>query len=377
MVDLGTTAAAFSPFHVLVSGGGSGGHVFPALAVAEELVARGYEVSYAGAANGLESRLVPARGVRFHPLPARPFVGRGVVGKAGALLTLLRASAAGRKLVGKLGARVVVGTGGYVSAPAVLGSRLAGRPALLIEPNAQPGAANRQLSRFAAGAAVAFAEAAAGLACPTRVTGVPIRKEFAAAPAPLPAGPPRLLVLGGSQGALSLNRALPALVARLVERFPGLTVLHQTGDQHLEASRAAWAAAEVSVETVQLVPFLDDVPRAMAECHLVVGRAGAITVAEIAAAGRGAVLAPLSALAENHQRANALAFAAAGAARVVTDPAADAGAFEAEALAALTEILADRGQLELMARAARGAARLDAAARIADWVVELGREEGA
>jgi UDP-N-acetylglucosamine--N-acetylmuramyl-(pentapeptide) pyrophosphoryl-undecaprenol N-acetylglucosamine transferase len=368
------TAPPFVPFHVLLAGGGSGGHVFPALAVAEELVARGYEVSYAGAANGLEARLVPARGVRFHPLPAKPFVGRGVVGKAGALLTLLRASAAGRKLVSKLDARVVVGTGGYVSAPAVLGSRLAGRPSLLIEPNAQPGAANRQLSRFAAGAAVAFAEAVDGLSCPTRITGVPIRKEFAAEPAPLPAGPPRLLLLGGSQGALSLNRAFPAVVARLVAAFPGLSVLHQTGEKHLEVARTAWSAAGVPAGTVELVPFLDDVVGAMAGCHLVLGRAGAITVAEIAAAGRGAVLAPLSALAENHQKANAQAFAEAGAARVVADPAADPVAFENETVAVLGELLAHPAALAGMATAARAAARLDAAARIADWVVALGSE---
>lgn len=372
-----TPPLAPSPFHVLVAGGGSGGHVFPALAVAEELVARGYQVSYAGAATGIEARLVPARGVRFHPLPAKPFVGRGVVGKAGALLTLLRASAAGRSLVAKVGARVVVGTGGYVSAPAILGSRLAGRPSLLIEPNAQPGAANRQLSRFAAGAALAFAEAADGLACPTRVTGVPLRKEFAAEPAPLPAGPPRLLLLGGSQGALSLNRSFPAVAARLVESFPGLTVLHQTGEKHLEVARAAWAAAGVPAGTVELVSFLDDVPGAMAACHLVLGRAGAITVAEIAAAGRGAVLAPLAALAENHQGANARAFAAAGGARVVPDPAVDPVAFENETAAVLAELLADPKALARMAAAARAAARLDAAARIADWVVELGHEEEA
>ncbi|MDX1998734.1 MAG: UDP-N-acetylglucosamine--N-acetylmuramyl-(pentapeptide) pyrophosphoryl-undecaprenol N-acetylglucosamine transferase [Thermoanaerobaculia bacterium] len=368
------TTPPFAPFHVLLAGGGSGGHVFPALAVAEELIARGYEVSYAGAASGLEARLVPARGVRFHALPAKPFVSRGVVGKAGALLTLLRASAAGRTLVSKLGARVVVGTGGYVSAPAVLGSRLAGRPSLLIEPNAQPGSANRQLSRFAAGAAVAFAAAADGLSCPARLTGVPIRKEFAAEPAPLPAGPPRLLLLGGSQGALSLNRSFPAVVARLVGRFPGLTVLHQTGEKHLEAARTAWLAAGVPAGTVELVSFLDDVVGAMAGCHLVLGRAGAITVAEIAAAGRGAVLAPLSALAENHQKANAEAFAAAGAARVVPDPAADPVAFENETAAVLSELLAHPATLARMATAARAAARLDAAARIADWVVELGTE---
>src|SRR5689334_15990332 len=138
-----------TPLHALLAGGGSGGHVFPALAVAEELAARGVRVSFAGSATGMEARLVAERGIPFHPIEAKPLLGRGLGGKVLALGTVARSGFAAAGLIRRLGADVVLGTGGYVSAPAVLGARLAGRPALLLEPNAHAGVANRGLSRFA------------------------------------------------------------------------------------------------------------------------------------------------------------------------------------------------------------------------------------
>ncbi|MBV8200412.1 MAG: glycosyltransferase, partial [Acidobacteria bacterium] len=216
--------------HALLAGGGTGGHVFPALAVAEELLARGWRVSYAGSPSGLEARLVPERGIAFFGLPARPLLGRGPLARGLALATLARSAVSAAALIRRLGASVVLGTGGYVSAPAVVGARLAGRPVLLLEPNARAGTANRWLSRCATEAAVGYAETARGLRCPATVTGVPIRATFFAVPpmtaaataataataagaaaAAAGAQPPRrLLVLGGSQGARQLNRALPA-----------------------------------------------------------------------------------------------------------------------------------------------------------------------
>lgn len=388
--------------HVLLAGGGSGGHVFPALAVGEELSARGCAVSFAGSARGMEARLVPERGVPFHALRARPLVGRGALGKARALATLALSSLAGAHLVRRLGARVVLGTGGYVSAPAVLGARLIRRPALLLEPNARAGFANRKLARFASGAAVAFPEAAGDLACATRTTGVPVRRAFFEIPAELPAGGERLLVLGGSQGARSLNRAVTAaLLGRtgrpgepgLLERLPGLTVVHQTGAALLDGTREAYERAGIAVAgpddpeggadgavagrarpRVRVTPFIEDVAGAMAASHLVVSRAGAITVAEIAAAGRPSVLVPLG-LAEGHQGDNARALEAAGAAAALFEEELEAGL--AGALAErLGQLLADRDGLEAMARAARALARPDAAAAIADWVVALGEAPG-
>lgn len=357
---------------MLLAGGGSGGHVFPALAVGEELRARGHRVSFAGSARGMEARLVPARGVEFHALRSRPMTGRGPVGKALAVATLLVAGLAAARLIKRLAVDAVLGTGGYASAPAVVGAALARRPALLVEPNARPGYANRRLARWAAGAAVAFPETGRELPCPARPTGVPVREAFFRVGAAPEGGAVGLLVLGGSQGARSLNLAVPEALGAAAPPPGGLAVLHQTGAAHLEETRAAYERAGLGGEgavAVRLEPFVEDVAGAMAASHLVVSRAGAITLAEIAAAGRAAVLVPLS-LAEGHQRDNALAFQAAGAARVVA-AAPGAGELAAALAPALAELAGDRPALAAMGRAARGLGRPGAAGAIADWLEEL------
>ncbi len=352
--------SAASAAHAMLAGGGSGGHVFPGLAIAAELRRRGWQVSWAGSAQGMEARLARERELDFYDLPSRPLVGRGVLGKLGSMATLGYAALRGRRLVRRVGAKVVVGTGGYASAPAVLGARLAARPVLLVEPNAGPGFANRWLSRFAAEAAVAYEETAATLHCPSHTTGVPIRGEFFEVPPELPETAPRLLVLGGSQGARQLNELLPAALDGLGD----VSVLHQAGEGHLEATRQAYAGAGVDAE---VVAFLDDVAGAMARSHLVVSRAGAITLAEICAAGRPALLAPLQ-LAGAHQVANARRLVAARAAEILE---AEAGAEDLRTL--LRNLLDDAERLRSMGRAARGLAREGAAAAIADRVEHLGR----
>jgi UDP-N-acetylglucosamine--N-acetylmuramyl-(pentapeptide) pyrophosphoryl-undecaprenol N-acetylglucosamine transferase len=409
--------------HVLLAGGGTGGHVFPALAVGDELLAGGWSVSFTGAPASLEARLAGERGLPFHPLAARPLLGRGPLARAAALATLARSGAAAARLIRRLDAQVVLGTGGYVSAPAVIGARLARRPVLLLEPNAHAGVANRWLSRFATAAAVAYRATGAELRCPAVETGVPVRREFFAVPAlaaaavdapsapcdmaPERAPELRLLVLGGSQGARQLNQALPAAAARLLAALPGLTVLHQAGARQVEETREAYAraglegtlaapAAHAAPATpedtalvaasglapaagprVAVVPFLGDVAGAMAESHLVLSRAGAITVAEICAAGRPALLAPL-AIAQGHQLGNAQLLARAGGAEVLAPD--DLGP---EPLAArIVSLLADRARLARMGEAARSLARPDAAAAIAGRLAELaeawaeGRGEG-
>lgn len=350
----------------LLSGGGSGGHVFPGLAVAAELEKRGWRVAWTGSAHGLEARLVAARGVEFHALAARPVVGQGLLGKARAAATLATSAWSARRLVRRLDARVVVGTGGYVSVPAVLGARLASRPALLVEPNAEAGQANRWLSRFAAEAAVAYGETARQLRCRSTTTGVPIRPAFFEA-GELPASPPlRLLVAGGSQGARQLNELLPRALSRL-ELDGELAVIHQAGHKNFDDAREAYAAADIPPRVrVGVVAFLDDMPAALAESHLVVSRAGAITLAEICAAGRPALLVPLG-LAGGHQVDNARRLAEAGAAETWTP-----GSSGDEFAALLAALLGDRERLVAMARAARGLARRGAAEAIAERVVHLG-----
>ncbi|MEM1176981.1 MAG: undecaprenyldiphospho-muramoylpentapeptide beta-N-acetylglucosaminyltransferase [Acidobacteriota bacterium] len=368
----------------LIAGGGSGGHVFPGLAVAEELLRRGWDVAWVGVPNGMERRLVRRRGLEFHALKAKPLLGRGLVGKAKALATLFSAGLAGRSLVRRLGASVVLGTGGYVSAPAVLGARLAGVPTLLLEPNAEAGVANRALSRFAREAMVAHPTTASGLRCPVTVTGVPVRAEFFDIAEDLPWGSAtRMLVLGGSQGAAQLNRLLPRalkLVSERCDELGQILVRHQTGERHLETAGEAYAGS--GIETVmrglgfkpdgdqlqvELSSFLNNVSGAMAESHLIVSRAGAITLAEVCAAGRPTLLAPLS-IAAGHQVQNAERLAEAGASKVFIAKGEDEDAQVEELASALLALLEDRRGLTRMAEAARALGRPDAASDIADRV---------
>lgn len=353
--------------HVLFCGGGSGGHVFPGLAVAQELRQRGWQVSWSGSSRGMERRLVEARQVPFHALPARPLVGQGTLGKMRALFTLTAAAWRACGLVRRLQAAVVVGTGGYVSAPAVLGARLARRPVLLLEPNAEVGFANRWLSRFAAEAAVVDAASGAQLACPSHQTGIPIRPEFFALRAEPPAPPWCLLVLGGSQGAQQINLLLPAALAELDLEQP-VRVRHQCGERHLQATRTAYAEAGLTSDdryAIEVVPFLDDMAAALGDCHLVISRAGAITLAEICAAGRASVLLPLS-LAAAHQVGNARHLVTAGASAMLLS---DATASDLTAL--LAELLTDAPRRQAMADAARASGRPRAAQDIADRVEGL------
>ena len=355
--------------HALFSGGGSGGHVFPALAVADTLAGRGWTVSYAGARAGMESRLVAERDMPFYPIPARPLVGRGRLAQVGALLTLARSGLTARGLVRRLGVDVVVGTGGYVAAPAVVGARLARRPALLVEPNAQTGVANRMLARVASEAAIAYPTTAAQLRCPSTVTGVPVRAAFFDAgslPTTPPNGPWRLLVLGGSQGAQQLNELVPAALARYAAERGDVRVIHQCGADHQATTAAHYARADLpACVRVDVVRFIDDVASAMASSHVVVSRAGAITLAELCAAGRPSLLVPLV-LANAHQRDNAAAMVDAGAARML-----DGASASPSSLASILEALLDRATLHAMCDAARALAHADAAERIADRVAAL------
>lgn len=381
----------------LIAGGGSGGHVFPGLAVARELQRRGWCVDWVGrppakgapaTALSMEARIVAREdGIRFHGLPALPLVGRGLADRVRGLAVLATSTLRARALVRRTGARVVLGTGGYASVPAVLGARLAGVPALLLEPNAEAGAANRLLSRWATEALVAHDVTSRGLRCPATTTGVPVRSEFFDVAESLPFGEPlRLLVLGGSQGARSVNEALPAAVASLrIGSLDGpLFVRHQAGADHVEATRKLWRDAGIEPSRpgtgwdpsgqadqkhiqVEVTPFLSDVAAAMAESHLILSRAGAITLAEICAAGRPSLLLPL-ALAGGHQEANAHRLRDAGASEVLVQRTGEAEAFQAALAMALGALLSERRRLEAMAGSARRLGRRDAAGSIADRV---------
>jgi UDP-N-acetylglucosamine--N-acetylmuramyl-(pentapeptide) pyrophosphoryl-undecaprenol N-acetylglucosamine transferase len=351
--------------HALLAGGGSGGHVFPALAVGDELRSRGWRLSFAGNAAGMEARLVEGRGLAFVALAARPWVGRSPWQKVRSAATIVGSTFAARRAIRSRGVDLVVGTGGYAAVPAVLGAWLARRPALLVEPNAHAGRANRLLSRFARAAALAYESTAADLACPSFVAGVPVREAFFDVPDLAADAPPHLLVLGGSQGARRLNELVPRAVAAAATALPALTVLHQCGSAHVDAARSSWEAAGLA-DRVEVAPFLADVPRELARASLVISRAGAITLAELCAAGRPSILVPLP-LAGGHQEENARRLEASGAAQLLLESNATPSALAAK----LVDLFATRTQLLALARAARALARRDAAATIADSAENL------
>lgn len=364
MAAIGETDA--SSRHVLVAGGGTAGHVFPALALAAELGERGWRVSFVGRSGKLEERLARRHDIPFLALPAAPLVGTSLARKLGNLWTTVRAALAARGLVRRVGAHVVVGMGGYVSVPAVLGARLAGRPVVLFEPNATAGLANRWLSRWAREAAVAYGAAADQLSCRSVETGTPVRAEFFRQPEPDLDGRLQLLILGGSQGARQLNELVPAALAASAGRLGELKVVHQAGFGQVETTRAAYEALPLGRIEIDVIDFLDDVATAIGNSQMVISRAGAVTLAELCAVGRAALLVPLE-LAGGHQRVNAETLAAAGAAEVLAQDA-DAATLGEE----LQRLLSDPDRLAAMARAARALGRPDAAAKFADRVVVAG-----
>lgn len=352
--------------HALLAGGGSGGHVFPALAVADELRQRGWQVSWMGRMSGMERELVEARGLPYRGLSAKAVVGRRPFQKVAAVGTLAASSWRARQMIRDSEADVVLGTGGYVSVPGVLGAALSKRPVVLLEPNAEAGSANRWLSRWASSAAVALPGMEGQLRCPSRVTGVPVRREFFAARDTRPtSGALRLLVLGGSQGARQLNQLVPAALQQLGDRLAGLEVVHQVGEALQEEAESTYRKSNSRGHQVRVVPFLDDVAAEMAAADLVISRAGAITVAEICAAGRAALLVPL-ALAGGHQVANAQRLAASGGAAVLKPETADA----ASLVILLESLLDDRQRLRSMGETLRGLAWPQAAESVADLLRE-------
>ncbi len=369
------TAVVASPLpvarHVVVMAGGNGGHVFPALAVARVLLARGCSVSWLGTRQGIEARLVPAAGIPVDWLEIGGLRGKGWQGWLAAPWRLGKAVAQAWSALRTRRPVVVLGLGGFVAGPGGLAARLAGIPLVIHEQNAIAGLTNRSLAHLARRVLAAFPTSfPAGRAM---VTGNPVRHEISSLPAPnvrfaSRQGPAHLFVFGGSQGAMAINRLLPEALGQLpAELRP--KVLHQAGrgEARVAAVRAAYAAAGIHAEVRE---FVDDMAAEYAAADLVVCRAGALTVAELAAAGVGAVLLPLSTAVDDHQTANAAWLVAAGAAQRI-----DERGLTGSALAArLQPVLANgrEGWLR-MAEAARGCAVTDAAERVADVCLEEAR----
>lgn len=340
--------------------GGTGGHVFPGLAVAEELRAAGWDVVWMGARTGMEARLVPARGYRMAYVRAAALRGKGPLAALLLPVNLLVGFAQAARAIFRLRPDVVLGMGGYVAFPGGMMASLLARPLAVHEQNAIAGLTNRVLAAVADKAMTAFPDALKG----AEWTGNPVRREIAAMAPPEQrfagrGGPLRLLVVGGSLGARALNDCVPQALARLE---PRPLVVHQSGEKHLEALRANYRAAGVEGE---LIPFIDDMARRYAEADLVICRAGAITVAELSAGGVASVLVPFPHAVDDHQSANARFLSAQGAALFL--PQAE---LTPQALAATLRTL-DRPRLLEMARQARGLGKPDAARLVAARCMEI------
>jgi len=351
----------------VVAGGGTGGHVTPALALAERIEARGDAVLIMGSERGLETRLVPAAGFELVALPAQQMMGRGVLGRLAAVPAMLRACAAAWVRLGAFGADIVVSVGGYASVPAVVAAWLRRLPVALLEPNAVPGRANRVAARIAQRVFVQFDAAIEAFAASAgrdriRALGIPLRRRLVATfgESPqrrTPAPPFRLLVFGGSQGARQINEAM-------IEALPLLAgaeiaIFHQTGAADRERVAEAYATAGVDATVVDFEP---DMPSRYRWADLAVCRSGALTVAELALAALPALFVPYPYAADDHQAANARALEEAGAARVL-DSRSLTGA---DLAAALRETFERPAQLASMSAAAAKLARPDAAERIVE-----------
>jgi len=348
----------------VIAAGGTGGHIIPGIALADEIRARkpGAEVVFVGTAQGLETKIVPAAGYPLELVDASGFVGKTWTKQMGSLARLPRGFLEARSLLKKHRARAVVGVGGYVTVPVLMAARSLGVPTLIHESNARPGVANRFLNRFATRTAVGLAAANANLRRAGVVTGTPVRREFFAAPPLDPnATARRLLVFGGSQGSRIINRAM-ARAAVLLEKS-AIEVVHQTGDKDLAGTRQRYPRMPAGW---RLEPFLTRLWEQMAAADLVVSRSGALTVAELAAAGRPSILVPFGAAAAGHQLENARALEKAGAAVVIAEK-----DFTAESLAGtIHELFRDRERLVGMGQKARALARPDAARDLAQLLFD-------
>ena len=348
---------------VLVAAGGTGGHLFPGIAVADELVRRDgtTRVVFAGTARGLETRLVPRAGYALELLPILPLNGIGLARMLKGLVVLPWGLLRSLLLVLRLRPAAVLGIGGYAGGPVTLLAALVGVRAVILEPNAKPGFTNRVLKPFAQAAACAYEEAREAFGRKGVLTGNPVRGGFAALPRKEHREPMTLLAFGGSQGSRVLNRALVAALPHL----PGeerLRIVHRTGPAMREEIEAAYRAAGRPAE---VVAFLDDMEARLAAADLVLARSGATTCAELTVAGRASILVPFALAADDHQRTNARALEAAGAARMLEEK-----DLSGESLGGAVRALVDTpARLRAMDEAARRLGRPDAAARVADLLL--------
>ncbi len=348
---------------IIIAGGGTGGHVIPALAIAQQLKKQfGAEVLFIGTARGMETRLVPQAGFPLELIQVGALKNVSLMTRLKTMFDLPRAIAASSRMLTDFDPDVVIGVGGYASGPAMVAAIRRGLPTLAFEPNVVPGFANRMIARWVSAAAVHFEETCQYFHnC--RVTGVPVRAPFFDVRAKV-GGAPTLLVFGGSQGAHAINLAMMESLAGLRLKVPGIYIIHQTGQHEYDRVLAAYMRSEISGEVHK---FIDDMPDTFGRADLLVCRSGASTVGEITAAGKPAIFVPFPAAADDHQNVNARALERSGAAVVVEESNLGA-AYLVDTIAVL---MGDAGRLRSMSAAAKSLAHPKAVEEIAEMVAQL------
>ncbi len=349
---------------VILAGGGTGGHVIPALAIAQELQSRYHAgIEFIGTRRGIETRLVPHAGYTLHFVDVGALKNVSVATRLRTVFDLPRAIARAALVLKAFRPDVVIGVGGYASGPAMLAASLLGLPAVAFEPNVVPGFANRMVAPMVAAAAVQFEETGRYFRN-FLVTGVPVRREFFRFAPRESASVPTLLIFGGSQGAHAINQAMLGALRELVARLPGLHIVHQTGERDYANAAAAYLEAGISAE---VSPFIDNMPEVMARASLLVCRSGASTVAEVTAAGKPAIFVPFPRAADDHQLRNAEALAGKGAGVLLPEAELTSGSLVAH----VAGLLERRERLAEMAAAAHRLAHPRAAADIAALAVRV------
>jgi UDP-N-acetylglucosamine--N-acetylmuramyl-(pentapeptide) pyrophosphoryl-undecaprenol N-acetylglucosamine transferase len=354
---------------VIIAGGGTGGHIYPGIAIAQEFRRRDADtqILFVGTARGLESKIIPREGFNLELIEVAALKRVGFVNFLKSLWVLPKSFLTARSLIKQVKPDVVIGVGGYASGPVVLAAALMGVPTLVAEQNALPGFTNRVLARFVRAAAVSFAEAELFFGEKAELTGNPVRAEFFDAPIKRPmegSGVIHVLISGGSQGARAINEAVMGALPLLVEEKDRLSFTHQTGENDFYRVRDAFEQSGLQAE---VKPFIEKMVDEFACADLVISRAGATTVAELAAAGKPAIMVPFPFAADDHQRKNAEAIERAGAGLMILQ-----AELTPERLAKeLLWLVRDPPQLGRMAEASKKLGRPGAAARVVDLAMKI------
>ncbi|MEO6051994.1 MAG: undecaprenyldiphospho-muramoylpentapeptide beta-N-acetylglucosaminyltransferase [Pyrinomonadaceae bacterium] len=354
---------------VLIAAGGTGGHIYPGIAVAKEILRRDAdsEVLFVGTARGLEKKIVPDNGFQLSLINSAGLKNVGFVGKVKGLSVLPKSFLEARRIIRQFRPHVVVGAGGYVSGPVLMMAAIMGVPTLVMDSNALPGFTNRRLARFVEKAALTFDDAVPHFGKKGVVTGNPVRSEFFEIRAKERSEEFHVLIFGGSQGARAINNAMTDALGDLAEYAGRLTVTHQTGESDFEAIKNAYAGSTFDDADVRL--FISDMFVEFAKADLVICRAGATTCAELAAAGKAAIMVPLPTAADDHQRKNAEAFERAGAAKMLLQQDLRSDTLASE----IKKLIESPATITEMESAAKRLGRPDAAEKTVDIIDELKR----